>query len=279
MPGADSDSTVQITRKFELAGFTVAAAPRMLGVQPVDSRRLFRNPRPACISHLPLADFMFDAAAMLGGIAMGGWGGSWGGGRGGGGGGRGGGRGSWGGWGGGGGGRGRHGGRANRPKGVGYGGGEGYGGRGEGKQAAKRKAEAARRQDEVDGAAADLLQQLRLRLDSWAGGLLVTMQGGTTSYCCAGLMCVASTVCACWTVLVASHAATLLLPCPIAHYLASHESCISILPAATAQARLAPLPLPLLGVLLGGPLAPLLRLLLHNDRQVAWRVSVWLCPF
>lgn len=35
--------------------------------------------------------------------------------------------------------------------------------------------------------------------------------------------------------------------------------------AAAAQERLQPLALPLLGALRGGPLAPLLRLLLHND--------------
>ena len=48
------------------------------------------------------------------------------------------------------------------------------------------------------------------------------------------------------------------------------------LPAAAAQAQLAPLPLPLLAVLLGGPLAPLLRLLLNNDRQA---VLAGVCRF
>ena len=82
----------------------------------------------------------------------------------------------WGGrWGGGSGGRdgrgerGGYPGRTNRPLGVGSGGGDGYGGGGDSRQAEKRKADAARRQAEADTAAAELLHQLRLRLNAWAG--------------------------------------------------------------------------------------------------------------
>ncbi len=108
------------------------------------------------------------------------------------------------------------------------------------------------------------------------------MQGRECLLLLCRLVCVASKACACWAgpqpVL---HSVAPLLPI---HYVALPlviALCLNTpLPAAAAHARLAPLPLPLLGVLLGGPLAPLLRLLLHNDRQVAcWRVSLRLSPF
>lgn len=209
-----------------MPGFLSCVAYRCTVVPITLPSRAFLQPLMlACWLPLPAADGDWDEAlGFVGGFeAFGGWGG-------------------WSGRGRGGFGRGRGRGRGRQalqrgPKGVGYGGSEGW--HGGSPQSNKRQAAAAKQQESVDAAAGDLLQRLRDRLCTWAGGLAVARIPWLHRRD-ACLSCGAATD-------------GYLLPLPP-------------LQAAAAQEQLEPLPLPLLGALRGGPLAPLLRLLLHNDR-------------
>ena len=139
--------------------------------------------------------------------------------------------------------------------GVGFGGSHGHGG-GDTKDSRKRQADAAQKQQQLDAAAAGLLRRLRQRLHSWAGWLgraACTISWGVLECCIWRWRC--HLACHAQRDRPLSFCFASLLPAPSPRPV----------PAAAAQERLQPLPLPLLGVARGGPLAPLLRLLLHND--------------
>lgn len=127
---------------------------------------------------------------------------------------------------------------------MGYGG-DGWAGGDGGKRARDQQAAAAQRQVQLDATAARLLSRLRQRLEDCTGaavvaGVLAPLEFGHTA---------SSTL---------LHRAV--LTCRPSHNPSNPSMC-----AAAAAQQLAPLPLPLLGVLRGGPAAPLLRLLLQSD--------------